>query len=213
MSEGKKKLLVQIPDEIIRNQIFKMNANTFGMYVLLKFNHFRNYNKDEMNIDHNKIKHKLYISDNRTLKKSFEVLHKQQIILEYITVLPKRGSLDITFNPTPFETEKFTQLPATIFSRIEHIGLIGLRLIFYYESFINRKDKAEKQFAFPGIETTAKTLGINEETVIKYNEILKKNKLLKITKHKLETNHEYDNQGNIMFTKYNNHYHVRLENL
>lgn len=210
--ENKKKLIIQIPDEIIKNQLFKLDANTFTVYTYLKFLHFRNYNKNEIEIDHNKFKHKLYIADNRTLKKCFSTLHKQQIILEYINKFPTKGSLNLTFNPVPFETKTFTQLPATIINKIEHIGVIGLRLLFYYESFINRKDEPSKQFAFPAIETISKHLGINKETIITYNEILKKNKLLKVKKHKLEWHGDYDNLDQPLFTKYNNHYFVKLEN-
>lgn len=209
---NKKKLFAQIPDEIIKNELFKIDAYTFSVYALLKHLHFRNFNNNEMQIDHNKLKHKLYISDNRTLKKALTELHKQQIILEYINKLPTKGALKLTFDPVPFKSKKFTQLPVTVFNKIEHIGVIGLRLLFYYESFINRKDKPEKQFAFPAIETTAETLKINKETVIKYNEILRKNKLLKIQKHQLMWDGEYDNDD-LLYVKYNNHYFVRLENI
>lgn len=211
--ENKKKLLVQVPDEIIKNIHCKMDSNTFATYVYLKFLYFRNYNNSEMEIDHNKFKHKLYIADNRTLKKSLTILHKNQIMLEYINKLPTKGTLKFTFEPTPFNSKKFTQLPVTIINKIEHIGTIGLRLLFYYESFINRKGSISKQFAFPSIETISKDLGLNKETITTYNRILKKNKLIKIVKHKLEWDGEYDNLDNPLFTKYNNHYYVKLENM
>lgn len=211
--EDKKKLVIQIPDDIVRNKAFKMNSNTFGIYALLKFLHFRNYNKNELTIDHNHLKHKLYISDNRTMKKAFTTLHKQQIILEHVSKLPTRGALNITFDPEAVQSAKFTQLPATILNRMEHIGTIGLRLLFYYESFINRKDKPEKQFAFPAIETISKDLGLDESTIIKYNEILKKNKLLKIKKHKIMWDGQYDELDKILYVKYNNHYFVKVESM
>jgi hypothetical protein len=210
--ENKKKLIIQIPDEIIRNVSFKIDAHTFAVYAYLKFLHFRNYKNNEIEIDHNKFKHKLYIADNRTLKRCLTALHKQQIILEYISKFPTKGALKLTFEPNAVKTETFTQLPATIFNKIEHIGVIGLRLLFYYESFINRKGDTGKQFAFPAVETTSKALGINKETILIYNDILKKNKLLKVVKHKLEWHGDYDNLDQPLFTKYNNHYYVLLEN-
>jgi hypothetical protein len=210
----KKTLIIQIPDKIIRNESSKMDSNTFAVYTYLKFLHFRNYNEDVIVIDHNKFKHKLYISDNRTLKKCLTTLHKQGYILEYIDKLPTKGTLTITFEPMELTDITFTQLPANILSRIDNIGTIGMRLLFYYESFINRMDDIAKQFAYPAIETTSKALGLNKETVIKYNELLIKNKLLKVTKHKLEYTGDYDNLDNpILFTKYNNHYHVRVDKL
>lgn len=209
----KKKLVVQIPDEIIRNKGIELDTYSFTTYVLLKFLHFRNYNKDEMEIDHNHLKHKLYISDNRTLKKVLAILHMNQFILEYINRLPSRGSLKLTFDPIPFKSKKFTQLPITVLNKIEHIGNVGVRLLFYYESFINRKEQLVKQFAFPGIETISSDLGLDQNTIIKYNTILKEHGLLKIDKHKLEHDFEYDDFGDLLFTKYNNHYYVQINNL
>jgi hypothetical protein len=211
--EDKKKLIIQIPDEIIRNQNFKMDSNAFAVYSYLKFLMFRNYNSNELEIDHNQFKHKLYIADNRTLKKSFTLLHKERILLEYIDKFPTKGRLTLTFEPVPFETKTFTQLPATVINKIEQIGTIGMRLLFYYESFINRKDEPSKQFAFPSIETAAKSLGVNKETILAYNIILKKNKLLKVVKHELDWFGQYDDLDKPLFTKYNNHYFVKLENL
>jgi hypothetical protein len=208
--EEKKKLFIQIPDTVIRNTSSKMDSNTFAVYTYLTFLHFRNYKDDSIKMDHNKFKHKLYITDNRTFKKALISLHKQGMILEYINKLPTKGTLTITFNPVPLDNGTFTQLPATIFNMMEHIGTVGLRLLFYYESFINRTDSTERQFAFPAIETTAATLGINKDTVIKYNDILIKCKLLKVTKHKIEHTGEYNNLDEPIFTKYNNHYYVNL---
>lgn len=209
----KKKLVIQIPDEVIRNKDLKIDSKTFAIYTYLKFLHFRNYKNNEIEINHNQFKHKLYISDNRTLKKCFLKLHKEQIIMELINKFPTKGALTLTFDPEAINSKTFTQLPATVLNKIEHIGTIGLRLLFYYESFINRKDDPSKQFAFPAIETISKHLGINKETIMNYNKLLKKHKLIKIKKHKLEWNGEYDNLDQPLFTKYNNHYYINLENL
>lgn len=204
------KLIVQIPDEVIRNTYCKMDSYTFALYTLFRFLHFRNYHVDEMEIDHKSIKHKLYISDNRTLKRAFETLHKNGFILEYINKFPTKGSLNITFNPIPFDSVKFTQLPVTILNKIDHIGQIGFRLLFYYESYINRTDP-NRLYAFPAIETVSRDLNINHETVLKYNGILIKHKLLKVIKHEVKFGE--NTFDDCLFTKYNNHYYVLKENL
>jgi hypothetical protein len=211
--ENKTKLIIQIPDEIIRNTNFILDSHTFATYTYLKYLHFRNYYEDVLELDHNAFKGKLCMADNRTLKKCLVSLHKQGIILEYIDKLPKQKALILTFNPVLLESKKFTQLPANTLYKIEHIGAIGLRLLFYYESYINRTDEPSKQYAFPAIETTAKDLHINKETVIEYNNKLKKHKLIKITKHKLEWSGEYDDLDKGLFTKYNNHYHVQIDKI
>jgi hypothetical protein len=213
--ENKKKLFIQIPDCIIRNETAKMDANTFAVYTYLSFLHFRNGKQDEIkNFDHNSFKHKLHITDNRTLKKCLTNLHKQGYIFEYIDKLPSKGTISITFQPMPVDILTFTQFPASILNRIDQIGTIGLRLLVYYESFINRQDPITEQFAYPAIETTSKTLGINKNTILKFNEILVAAKLLKITKHKIEFVDELDELDQpIRFTKYNNHYHVQINKL
>lgn len=208
--ENKTKLIIQIPDSVIRNTDNKIDCTTFSIYTYLTFLHFRNYKEDTIKLDHNKFKHKLYITDNRTFKKALTTLHKQGLILEYIDKLPTKGALTVTFNPVPLDKGKFTQLPATIFNFMEHIGTVGLRLLFFYESYINRTDPITEQFAYPAIETTAAILGINKDTVIKYNNLLIKHNLIKVTKHEIEHTGEYNNLDEPIFTKYNNHYYVNV---
>lgn len=210
---NKTKLVVQVPDEIIRNKYFDLDKYSFGVYTLLLFLQFRQFGKQELDIDHRNLMHKLYISDTRTLKKALKVLHKNGLIKEDVHRLPTKGSIKITLNDLPFETQAFTQLPVTVFNKVEHIGLIGLRLMFYYESYINRYGEAEKQFCFASLETISDHLKFDEDTITKYNQTLSKNRLLKVTKHKLECTYEYDEFDNIIFTKYNNHYHVKLDNI
>lgn len=211
--ENKKQLIIQIPDNIIRNTDIKLDSYTFATYTYLKFLKFRNFNNDVIEIDHKAFKGKLCMADNRTLKKCLINLYNEGIILEYISNLPKKTALSITFEPFAEHPKTFTQLPANILNRIEHIGVIGLRLLFYYESFINRSVSIEKHFAFPAIETIAKDLYLNKETIIEYNEKLKKHKLLKIIKHKLEPSGEYDSLDSALFTKYNNHYYVQVNKI
>jgi hypothetical protein len=211
--ENKKKLIIQIPDEIIRNKYSVMDSNTFATYTYLKFLHFRNYGKETIEIVISDFKHTLNISDNRTIKKCLLNLHKMGVVLELIDTLPKRKPITLTFNPEPFESIAFTQLPATILYKINKIGTIGLRILFYYESFINRKDRREKQYAFPAIETTAADLNINKETVIEYNRILHDNDLLIITKHEIQFEGAYNDLDKPLFTRYNNHYNVILKNI
>ncbi|WP_442636576.1 hypothetical protein [Rossellomorea marisflavi] len=211
MTKGK--LVIQVPDEVIRNKHVKFDSNTFALYTYLKYLQFRNYGSNELELNHNHIKHKLYMSDNRTLKKCLFALHQSGAVMELINKLPTKGNLKLTFDPDAIQTETFTQLPVTVINKIEHIGTTGMRLMFYYESFINRTDDISKQYAFPALETTSLHTGLNKETIVRYNDILKKHKLIKITKHKLEWNGEYDTLDQALITKYNNHYFVNIDKL
>lgn len=208
----KNNIKIQIPDEIIRNKYFVIDSNTFAMYTYFKYLHFRQYNNAMIEVDITDLKNTLHITDNRTLKKCFMSLYNQDIILECITKMPTRKPITITFAPELIKSDTFTQLPATILDKIDMIGTTGLRLLFYYESFINRKSKLERQFAFPAIETTAATLNINKETVVNYNKILHDNGLLLIIKYEIKWNGEYT-EDKQHFTKYNNHYIVQLKNI
>lgn len=214
--EKTKTLMIQIPDEIIKNEWFTMDAYTFAVYVRLKWVQFRLYGEEELTFDHKMMMHKLFISDTRTLKRCFKKLHQEQIILELISKLPTKGDLNLTFNAIPDgkESRRFTQLPITLFHYLDDIGVTGLRLMYYYESYINRTqgNYTSDPFAFPSIETISKDLNINSETVIKYNTILHKKKLIKVVKHKLEIQ-GYNEKDEVYFDKYNNHYHIRLDRL
>lgn len=212
--ENKKKIYLQIPDEIIRNQCVDFNHYDFGVYAMLRYAHFRNPNKDKdmLEVDHKFMMNKLFINDSRTLKKSLNKLYKYGFIEEEIKRLPRNGILKLKFNPSPFKTKSFTQLPTNLINKIEQIGLIGYRLIYYYESYINRKDVISKQFCFVGQDTISSELNINKETIKKYNDILKKSKIVTIKKHKLEFD-GYDDLDNIVFNKYNNHYYVHIDKM
>ena len=212
--ENKKKIYLQIPDEIIRNQCVDFNHYDFGVYAMLRYAHFRNPNKDKdtLEVDHKFMMNKLFINDSRTLKKPLNKLYKYGFIEEEIKRLPRNGILKLKFNPSPFKTKSFTQLPTNLINKIEQIGLIGYRLIYYYESYINRKDVISKQFCFVGQDTISSELNINKETIKKYNDILKKSKLVTIKKHKLEFD-GYDDLDNIVFNKYNNHYYVHIDKM
>jgi hypothetical protein len=204
---------IQIPDEVIRNSIFVLDSNSFAIYAYLKYKYFRNRNNAEIELDIQELKDTLHITDNRTLKKCLIKLHDNNIIIERIEKLPTRKVVTINFIPDLFITEKFTQLPATILNKIDVIGTTGLRLLYYYESFVNRTERLERQFAFPSLLTIGKALKINKDTVIEYNRILHKNDLVSIIKHELKHDGEYNEQNKQLFIKYNNHYRVQVQNL
>jgi hypothetical protein len=168
---------------------------------------FRN-NTDELQVLHKELMHILYIGDNRTFKKCLDTLYNNNLITDKIEKLPRNNqpiSVRIKHKKTIF-----TQLPSTVLYKIKDIGHTGLRLLFYYESYINRKNG--KEFAYPSQKTIAKDLKYSYTTIDKYNALLVKYKLLKIVVHDFELN-GFDKLDKPLFTRYNNHYYVRLENI
>lgn len=187
--------VIQIPNSVIKNRDITVNA--FGLYVYLKRESFKKRDS-KLQLDHKRVRHELGMKDNRPLIAAFQNLHSQGLIGEEILKMPIHSPLNITL--LEIALEPFTQLPIELLDKVNTIKPYGLRLLYYYESFINRK-QILRLFAFPCFETIKNDIGISHNAIIKYNNVLVKNKMLKIDKHKTE-------QGDYGFEKWNNHYSV-----
>ncbi|MGA3598600.1 hypothetical protein [Lysinibacillus agricola] len=190
--------VIQIPNSIIKNKNISVNA--FAVYVYLKCKSFRERDdKIHLKLDHKEMRVELGMKkDNRPLIAAFQNLYQNGLIKEEVLKMPIHSPLNITL--LKIEHEPFTQLPIELIGKIPIIKSYGLKLLYYYESFINRKQFL-RQFAFPCFETIQEDTGLNHNTINKYNKLLVENKLLKIDKHKVE-------QGDFGFEKWNNHYFV-----
>ncbi|MGE7840719.1 hypothetical protein ACQKNX_08000 [Lysinibacillus sp. NPDC093712] len=207
----KEKLIwLQIPTEIVRNIGFNVDEKSFAVYAYLLYQKFRSHDKNNnvININHNKMKDGLGITDNRTIKNSFNILHNQGLIKEKVIKLPINKELKVTLL-RPYDDNWFTQLPLNLNLYLDRIGLIGYRLMYYYESYINR-NVISKDYCFPSYETILSDLKISDKTLTRYNNRLKKEKLISITKHQVHFDNPFDDN---IFDKYNNHYRVNLFNI
>ncbi len=198
---------LQIPTEIVRNIGFKVDEKSFAVYAFLLYKKFKAFNNSEIDVLLKDIKVVTGITDNRTIKKCFSNLHNQGLIKNKIDKLPINNPLQITMLK-PYKDDYFTQIPLDLLRSIDSIGLIGFRLMYYYESYINRSDMT-KLFCYPSYETIQIDLGISNFSVTKYNKLLAKEKLITITKHKAE----YDPFGDGGLEKFNNHYTVNLDKI
>jgi ERCC4-related helicase len=205
---------VQIPTEIVRSST--INATAFVSLAKLIQGYYISGCNEVYRLDHKVLMNFLNIKDNKTLKEALKTLHEQGHVLNQITNLPRKGGIDIEINPQIIPELNngsiFTQLTKNVLDKsvISAVGYIGVRLLYYYKSYINEKD-TKKQYAHPAEELIAKDLGISKTTVIEYNKKLKKHKLLKIESHELSNSNEYKRVGDrqmIIFTKYNNHYTI-----
>lgn len=201
-----KRIWLQIPNEIIRNTGFNIDEKSFAIYAFLLFKKFQAFNNGEIDVLLKDIKFVTGITDNRTVKKCFSTLYNQGLIGN-IDKLPINKPLQIEMLQ-PYKSEYFTQIPLELLKSIDIVGVIGFRLMYYYESFINRKN-VTKQFCYPSYENIQEDLGISNFSVTKYNKLLVKEKLITITKHKVE----YDPFGGSGLERFNNHYSVNLHNL
>ena len=206
-----KKLWLQIPTEVVRNIGFEIDEKAFAVYTSILFAKFKLSVPDNevVKFKHSEMKNLLHINDGRTIKKALMQLCEQGLIIWEQDNLPRNGgNLEIT-PLQPFKKNWFTQLPINLNLHIGDIGLIGYRLMYYYESHINRKI-VTKDYCYPSYETIMEDLQISDKTLTKYNELLKKEKLITVTKHKVHFDNPFD-EG--IFDRYNNHYRVNLLNI
>jgi hypothetical protein len=155
------------------------------------------------------------VSSDITMKTAFKNLQEQQYILNNVKVVNK-ALMSIHLNTKKLERGNwFTQLPKSLFTKLNKIGHRGIRLLYCYESHINRNDrnKPSSKFTFVAFETITKETGIGKDAIDKYNKLLVKEKLLHIEKHKAEYTGEYTDDDRQVWTKYNNHYDVNLWNI
>lgn len=198
---------VQVPTNVVRNDEIYIDNGSFLLYARLCLLHFRNYNDDEIKVDHKKLMNNLNISDTRTFKKRLSVLYKEGLILNNPTAMPRKGEMVILFNSKIIKDSKhFTKMDVSIFDYIDKINEHSFRLVFYYKSHINKKNKID--YCFVGFETLKVKLKMGNSTIPEANKLLEENKLIKITKHKLEDTGTYDDADELIFDRYNNHYTV-----
>lgn len=203
------KLHVKVPINVIRNEDIYIDNGSFLLYVRLCFLYFKNYQNEEIKIDHRKLMRNCYISDTRTLKKRLDVLHGVGLIENKIDKLPKKDEIIILFNGKVLKDNYFTMMNAKIFNYLEELNEHSLRLLFYYKSHINKEQG--KDYCFVGIETLKVKLKMGSDTIKEANDQLSKLKLMKIVKHELKHNHEYDEEDELIFNRYNNHYILNNE--
>ncbi|QIC46259.1 hypothetical protein GAG94_03420 [Lysinibacillus sphaericus] len=204
------KLWLQVPTEIVRNIGFNIDEKSFAVYAFLLFKKFRSYDKNEnvLKIDHNVMKNILNINDNRTLKRCFKMLYEQQLVEDEVSKFPTNGYLEVKLLST-YRKDWFTQLPIDLLNIINDTGHHGYRLMYYYESYINRNEVTQ-DYCYPSYITIREDLKISDDTLTKYNNALKKLKLISIVKHEVQFDNPLDEDR---FTRFNNHYRVNLFNI
>lgn len=202
--------MLQIPNSIIRNG--NMTALDFALYAYLKYLYYFNDKNTTMEVSHTSLMCALAITDLRTFKKAIKGLQDCGIIKNEI-IIPKRGTLKLEVEVSDC-TDNFTQLPTSLIKLLPEIGHLGFRLLYYYESFINRTVQGDRRsFCFASYKQIVETLGISEPSLSKYNKMLVDSKLLRITKHHLGTDATYKGKDFIVYDKYNNHYHPVMSNM
>ena len=209
MNNGSK-LWLQVPTEIVRNIGFNIDEKSFAVYAYLLYKKFRSRDKDNnlLKIDHNAMKNILCINDNRTLKRCFKVLYEQRLIKDEVSKFPTNGYLEVELL-FPYRKDWFTQLPLDLLNKIKDTGHHGYRLMYYYESYINRNEVTQ-DYCYPSYITIREDLKISDDTLTKYNNVLKKLKLISIVKHEVQFDNPLDEDK---FTRFNNHYRVNLFNI
>lgn len=208
-------VFLRIPNMFVRNEGVSLSALDFTLLCVLKHKSFLT-GKPSFDVDTFKVRKVLDVSDVRTFKKSLLNLKESGVINGDFIKLPRNGPLQIQLSDSVISGTPFTRLPVGVLNRIEQIGHVGLRLLFYYESHINR-GTLKKQFCYSSYKTISERLSISEPTIWKYNEILERNNLLEIQRSALSTDYSYKTidatTEQLVFTKYNNHYLPSVEKM
>lgn len=198
---------VQVPTNIVRNEDILLTNDEFQLYARLCYLYFKNYKNEEIKVDHKKLMGKLLIGDSRTLKTRLNGLFKHNLIHNKIDNLPRKGEVVILFNEKRLkESKHFTMMNVDIFKYIGEINSHAFRLVFYYKSHINKKEN--KSYCFVGVETLKNRLKMGGHTIKLANDELVKSKLIKVERHKLTNTGDYNEDDELIFDRYNNHYIV-----
>ncbi|NGM81306.1 hypothetical protein G5B47_02640 [Paenibacillus sp. 7124] len=155
------------------------------------------------------------------MKASLQNLYALNYIIEPVSKLEPNKPFLISLNKEKFDIENrkegefFAQLPINVMFGIKDGKLTRqeARLLYYIKSYINATD-SRKQFCFTRIDKKMSTeLNMGKNTIPKYTQMLVDKKLISINKHNLGTSYQYDEDGKLIFTKYNNHYFLNYENI
>ena len=200
---------ILVPTSVVRGKECKLDAKTFVVYCYLLFQEFKAFRKNKtLEEDHVDLKITTAILDNRTLKRCLNDLHQLGIIDEKIENLPKKQHLNITLASST-KHHFFTKMPVNLFAHIREIGHVGFQLLFYYESYINRK-QVNKEYAFPSFKAIRRDLGISFDTLLKYNDVLTRVGFLSVIRSESDNSNEREDKT---FNNWNNRYYLQLHKL
>ncbi|WP_048896732.1 hypothetical protein [Priestia filamentosa] len=208
---------IQMPNSVIRDSEF----SSASFYVLAKFIqrfYVQKQSTTTFQLDHKQFMYYAGIKSNQGFKKILNELYERGVIKNKIDTLPRKELLTIEFNAEWCDEQgkPFAQLPYTILSKelLDLIGYQGVRLLFYFRSYIRN---TAHHFCFTSQETIATETDMTENTITKYTKILKDNKLIRVSKHVLTATYSYEedefNNSKMEFKKYNNHYFLDIEKL
>ncbi|MDP9675196.1 putative transcriptional regulator [Paenibacillus jamilae] len=217
--QKRNKQSIHLPTSTVRDP--NINANDFCLILYLKYLTWRSGNRYEFDVSLSELKQFLNIQDNKTLKSSFNNIFREEYIIREIKKILPNSPIRFFLNQKKFDTDSkldekfFTYLPINILYGMKDRKLDRkeVRILYYIKSYINYSDP-KKEYCFTGIEKTmVKELNMGKNTIPKYTDMLVKKNLIRIEKNKLETSYQYDEEGNLIFTRYNNHYYLDFNNI
>lgn len=211
MATKSKEQYVKIPNGVIRDP--NLSSLDFVLLIKLKMLQFVNHSDKFMINSKDHIKIPFGVSDNRTIKKSLDNLFRQSYILNEV-ILDSRSMGEVHLNSELLNPHKgYTCIYTSLLKHTPVVDSTGIRLICYYESYINRIVSGANKFCFCGVDTITKDTGLSNNTIIKYNRLLHDKGLVTVEKHRTGTEYKYDENDKIIFSKYNNHYTVNWDKI
>lgn len=155
----------------------------------------------------------------KTLNKSFTNLHRENYLLKKVEKRLPNKPIELQVNKNRFDIkdrrdgEFFTQLPIRIMYALKEMRVTPkqVRLLYYIQSYI--VFNSANNFCFVGLERMEKEVKMSRPTLIKTIKELTEMKLITVTKHNVGTSYQYNENDELIYTKFNNHYTVEYSDL
>jgi predicted transcriptional regulator len=214
-----KKQYIKIRTDVVRDE--NITANDFAIILYLKYMTWKTGGKYRFEVLLSELKSFLNVADNKSLKPIYTSLYNNEYIIEPMKPLKPNTPILFVLNKNKFNTddlsgdEFFTHLPISILFGLKDgkIDKKEVRILYYLKSYINYTD-SKKHFCYTGIEKTmTRELNMSEKTIPKYTKSLVDKKLINIERHVFKTEYQYDENGKLLFNKFNNHYYINYENI
>ena len=208
---------VQVPTEIVRNP--EITCEEFALLSLLLRAYYQNKKRiNPFKVNYRVLKDRLNISKNETFKEHLNGLHKNGLLNDEITILPRRGILEVKLADKAITEQNkkvpFVQVTENIINQavIQEIKSKGVRLFYYYKSYLDLR-KTEP-FAYPGFERIMSETGLSDNTVRKHNKIMQKNKFIKVINSSKQISSNYYGADNELVTEgFQNKYYLYEEKI
>lgn len=217
MSENENKRTVHIFNHAVRGK--ELKPNDFALILYFRVMSWESGDRYTYEITSEHMRRSTGLTD-KSINPSLKRLYDTGYLLEEIKNRKPHKPVRVVLDEGKFNTQKrkddeyYTKLPIKVFYALGDGKLKPkhVKFLYYIASYINYS--TGNLVAYPGIRTRMiDEVGMTEPTIREVRNDLKKLKLIYETKHAVGTELRYDDEGNLIRGRYNNHYEIRYDML